>query len=124
MKRCLRVLLVEDDSVLGPLTIYALDALGHESVLATSTEAAYSCLARSEQSFEVVLLDLQLDSRRSEPVIEALRERGFVVPPIIIVSAQSDDELRRAMRLTQAKAFIQKPASLQQIEHAIAEAVA
>ena len=93
-------------------------------MLATSVESAYQCLARTAHPFDAVLLDLQLSNQRSEPVIERLRERGFDLPPIIIFSALPDEELRRAKRVTGAKTFVQKPASLRDIERALAKALA
>ncbi len=124
MKRCICVLVVEDDPILGPMARYALEALGHDSVLATSAGSARHCLTRSNHPFEVVLLDLQLNHERSEPMIEELRKNEFRVPPIIIFSALPEDELRKAMRATDAAGYLQKPASVAEIEQAITAAVA
>jgi CheY-like chemotaxis protein len=115
MKRCWCILLVEDDPVLGPIMFDALKHLGHDSVLATTARSAYHCLAR-RHTFEIVLLDLQLGGDRSEPVIQKLREGGYDVPTIVILSAQTEAELRTSARAVQARAIVQKPATLREIE--------
>jgi DNA-binding response OmpR family regulator len=124
MKRCLCVLVVEDDRVLGPLTRYALEALGHKSVLSVTSHSTYGYLTQENHPFEAILLDLQLDYDRSEPLIERLRAEGFLLPPIVVFSAQPTDDLVRAVQRTGAKSFIQKPAAVDDIEKALAAAVA
>ena len=124
MKRCLCVLVVEDDPMLGPMARYALEALGHDSVLATSVSSARHCLTRANHPFEAILLDLQLNQERSESMIEELRKNGYRVPPIVIFSALPEDELRKAMRVTGAAGYLQKPVTVTEIEQAISAAVA
>jgi DNA-binding response OmpR family regulator len=118
MKRRLCILLVEDDPTLGPMIEHALVALGHDSVLATTTQAVYKCLSRRHK-FELVLLDLQLEDQRSEPIIEKLRNEGAQIPPIVILSALPVNEINRAVRAVGAKEFVQKPASIAQLRHVV-----
>jgi DNA-binding NtrC family response regulator len=123
MKRSVCILLVEDDRILGPLTHDALDMLGHRSVLAASALSLHTVLSR-QHSFEVMLLDLQLGDERSEPVIEKLREKGWHIPHIIVMSAQPLLDIERSIRIVGAKGFLQKPVSLDDIDQAIDAAVA
>ena len=83
-------------------------------MLATSAKSAYHCLAR-RHTFEVILLDLQLGEERSEPIIQKLQEEGHDVPPIVILSAQPDAELKKSATAVKAKAVVQKPATLREI---------
>ena len=123
MKRSLCILLVEDDPALGPMTYHALEHLGHRSVLATTAPIAYGHLSRAHE-FHLVLLDLQLGDQRSEPLILQLREEGFIIPTIVIFSAQPMFELQRVQRNIGARSFIQKPASIEEIDLAVDRAVA
>jgi CheY-like chemotaxis protein len=122
MKQCWCILLVEDDAALGPLMTEALNLLGHDSVLAADGDALYRYLSR-EHRFEVVLLDLQLGMERSEAVIERLRRGGFPVPPIVIYSALPQKELLKSARAVGAKVVVGKPATLEDIGHALAAAL-
>lgn len=123
MKRRCRILLVEDDPILGPMMAQALAHFEHDCVLVTSAEAARQCLSQPGR-FDAVLLDLQLDGHRSEPVVEELREKGLELPPIVVLSAQPIDEIHKAVKKVRAKAFLQKPAALDDIEAVVRRAVA
>lgn len=118
-----RILLVEDDPELGPITVDTLDMAGHTTRLAISVPAAYALL-RAPHDFQVVLLDLQVGAERGEALIERLRYEHVHFPPIIIFSAQPVEELRQAARRIQARRILQKPSTLQQITDAIELAVA
>jgi DNA-binding response OmpR family regulator len=123
VKRKYRILLVEDDPILGPLMVQALAHFEHECVLVTTAEAARECLSQTGR-FDVVLLDLQLDGHRSEPVVEDLREKGVALPPIIVLSAQPPQVIQSSVKKVGAKAFLQKPATLPEIEAVIRRAMA
>ena len=123
MKRRCRILLVEDDPILGPMMALALAHFDHDCELVTSADAARECLSQPGQ-FDAVLLDLQLDGDRSEPVVQELREKGVELPPIVILSAQPVDEIKAAVRKVRAKTFLQKPAALEEIEDVVRRAVA
>jgi DNA-binding NtrC family response regulator len=118
MKRSLCVLLVEDDAALGLTARHALDHLGHRAVLATSASTLYARLS-NPHDFHLVLLDLQLDDQRSEPVILRLRTERIAVPVIIILSAQPLHEIARAVRAIGAAGYLQKPATMEQIHQAL-----
>lgn len=118
MKRSLYILVVEDDPILGPMTFHALIELGHRSVLAATAAAVYQHLSRPHE-FELVLLDLQLGTQPSEPLILRLIKEGAKIPRIIIFSALPADELDRIAQAISAHAIVQKPASIEQIDAAI-----
>ena len=123
MKRCLCVLLVEDDPVLGPVMAEALRHLGHDLILAPTAEAAYQHLI-VHRRIELILLDLQLCGERAEPMIERLRREKVDLPPIIILSAQPEAELRKAAIRVNATRILHKPASLEQLDAVISGVVA
>ena len=123
MKRSLYILIVEDDPALGELTLRALIQLGHRSVLANTAPAAYEHLSEPHE-FHLILLDLQLGDQRSEPLILRLQDEGFKIPKILIFSAQPVLELHRVSHVIGAHGFVQKPASIGQIDAAIELATA
>lgn len=123
MKRSLHILIVEDDPALGPITSYGLRSCGYRSLLATTAQAAYVHLSEPN-SFELVLLDLQLGDQRSEPLILQLRAEGFEIPRIVILSAQPPLELQQVADSIGAHGIVQKPATIQQIDAAIDQAAA
>lgn len=118
MKPTWRILLIEDDRQLGPLTLEALNHSGHDAVLANSPDAAYAHLSQPNE-FDVVLLDLELEQDRGEDLVRKLRREGFRIPPLIIFSAQPIGELERSAREIGAQAVILKPASIAEVNEVL-----
>ena len=104
--------------MLGPVTFHVLRALGHRAVLSATATATYHHLSEPHE-FELLLLDLQLGDQPSEPLILRLRAERFAVPKIVIFSALPMTELRRVARSIGANAFLQKPASVADINETI-----
>ncbi|HEX4480257.1 MAG TPA: response regulator [Rudaea sp.] len=65
--------------------------------------------------FDAILLDLELGTERGETLIEQLRIAHCNVPEVIIVSAQPQVELQRAMRRIDACAALGKPCSVREL---------
>lgn len=75
-ERSLRVLVVEDDMTIAMLVEEMLIELGHEVIelamrLPKATELAHSA------DFDLALVDVNLDGRKSFPIADILRERGI-----------------------------------------------
>jgi DNA-binding response OmpR family regulator len=117
------VLLVEDDIVLGPLTLEAMILMGHDGELANSSDDAYAHLSGIHR-FDIVLLDLQLGEGRGEDIVHRLRREGFQVPRILILSALPTSDLKRSCMSIQAHGHLQKPSTMQQIHESMVLAMA
>jgi DNA-binding response OmpR family regulator len=123
MSRTLRILIVEDDALLGVATAESLTLLGHTASIVPTVSAAFAALSVTH-SFDVILLDLNLGEERGETIFEKLQLLRIKYPPVIILSAQPDAEVRLAADLVQAKQMLTKPASIARISWAIECAVA
>lgn len=118
------ILLVEDDVPLGLVTSEVLKHLGHDVDWAISANQALDTLS-GEMHFDAMLLDLGLGLGDDDGVslVDTLRERGCVVPPLLIFSAQPVDVLRVAARTIGAAAILQKPCTATELDAAIAHAI-
>lgn len=123
MSRMLRILIVEDDALLGVATAESLTLLGHTASVVPTVSAAFAALSQAH-SFDVILLDLNLGDERGETIFEKLKLLRIKYPPVIILSAQPDTEVRLAADLVQAKQMLTKPASIARISWALERAVA
>ena len=74
----MRVLLIEDDTVLGDAVRDQIAADGHSVDWATRLDAARDYL--DVASYDLILLDLMLPDGRGQPFLRALRGRGDVTP--------------------------------------------
>ncbi|MGB8621535.1 MAG: response regulator transcription factor [Paracoccaceae bacterium] len=80
----MRVLLIEDDTVLGAAVRDQIAADGHSVDWVTRLDAAGDHMAGA--AFDLVLLDLMLPDGRGQTFLRALRARGDVTPVIILTA--------------------------------------
>ncbi|MEP6482934.1 MAG: response regulator [Rudaea sp.] len=122
MSRMLNVLIVEDDPSLGIVTAEALSSAGHTTTLVATVVDALATL-RAAHTFDVILLDLRIGEERGETVFEKLQLLRVKYPPVVILSAQPEIELRKAGVSIQTKHVLSKPTSIARIIQVIEEAV-
>ncbi len=80
----MRVLLIEDDTVLGAGVRDQIKAEGHSVDWVTRLDEAGDYIVAA--SYDLVLLDLMLPDGRGLPFLQALRKRGDVTPVIILTA--------------------------------------
>lgn len=80
----MRILLIEDDGVLGAAVRDQIAADGHSVDWMTRLDIAREAMATT--SFDLVLLDLMLPDGLGVPFLKALRARGDVTPVIILTA--------------------------------------
>lgn len=117
------ILLIDDDPILGPVTVELLQTLGHQATWVESYERGLHTLSHPHD-ITIVLLDLQLGTQRGEALVAQLRSAGASVPPLLIFSAQPMAELRRAANTVKASGILQKPCDAAAINNAIRTAMA
>ena len=80
----MRILLIEDDTVLGAAVRDQIAADGQSVDWVSRLDAAQAALAGA--AYDLVLLDLMLPDGRGIPFLKALRARGEVTPVIILTA--------------------------------------
>ncbi|SFO11605.1 two-component system, OmpR family, response regulator [Roseovarius lutimaris] len=80
----MRVLLIEDDRVLGAAVRDQITADGHSTDWATRLDEAGEYL--DVAAYDLILLDLMLPDGRGQPFLRALRGRGEATPVIILTA--------------------------------------
>jgi two-component system, OmpR family, response regulator len=80
----MRILLIEDDRVIGSAVREQIEADGHSVDWAQRLDAAGDALAGAK--FDLLLLDLMLPDGRGIPFLKALRAKGSTVPVIILTA--------------------------------------
>ncbi|MGI8921512.1 MAG: response regulator [Solirubrobacteraceae bacterium] len=118
-ERTARILLVDDEQSIQTLLSYPLQKDGYQVVQATDGREA---LARfSEQSFDLVVLDLMLPKLDGLEVCRRLRARSAV--PIIMLTAKSE-EFDKVLGLELgADDYITKPFSLREFRSRVKAAL-
>lgn len=112
----MRILLIEDDTVLGAAIRDQIAADGHSVDWVTRLDAAQDAL--SSAVFDLLLLDLMLPDGRGVVFLKSLRSRGDVTPVIILtaldqvsdriggLNAGADDYMVKPFDLTELSARI------------------
>jgi two-component system, OmpR family, response regulator len=80
----MRILLIEDDKVIGSAVREQIEADGHSVDWAQRLDAAGDALAGAK--YDLLLLDLMLPDGRGIPFLKTLRARGSTVPVIILTA--------------------------------------
>lgn len=80
----MRILLIEDDTVLGAAVRDQIAADGHSVDWVTRLDAAGDALHGA--AHDLILLDLMLPDGRGIPFLKALRARGSVTPVIVMTA--------------------------------------
>jgi two-component system response regulator QseB len=109
----MKILLVEDDSMLGDSLRRGLTAGGH--AVAWLRDGALVDAALQMQEFDIVLLDLALPNRDGLTILRQMREQRMTVP-VIILTARSDVADRVAGLDLGADDYLAKPFALVELE--------
>lgn len=112
----LRVLVVDDELVLGRAVRRALIARGHAGELVSSAEEA---LARPPA--DVVVTDLRLPGADGLELVEALRARGDLAPVVVVGGLPTLEDCRHALRLG-VRDLLAKPFAMDELVRAVERA--
>ncbi len=122
MTQAFNVLLIEDNLTVQYAMVEGLTDAGHVVSVAGSLGRALDVLSHYHY-YDVILLDLRLGDDRGEDIFVRLREMDIQVPPVVIISAQSESEIQRAAEIVRAAEVLRKPISIEQVCGAMRHAV-
>ncbi|MAE29347.1 MAG: response regulator transcription factor [Planctomycetota bacterium] len=103
-----RILLVEDEELVGTMVRMNLESEGHEVVWLRDAEAAWQTLASSAGRFDLVLLDIALPGMSGLDLLEKLRAAELGTP-VLMLTARSDVSTKVAALDHGADDYLTKP---------------
>jgi two-component system response regulator TctD len=109
----MRILIVEDDEILGEAISQRISRQGHGSDLVVSGRAANDILRW--QKYDLVILDLNLPGLGGDRVLENLRKRK-ISTPVIILTARDQIEDRIHLLDLGADDYLTKPFDFGELE--------
>lgn len=118
---CLRVLVVEDETLLSLSLESMLEEWGHDQVGSAADGAAAVRLAR-EQGPDVVLMDINL-AGSMDGIAAAAQIREFCEAPIVFMTAYSDTDLAAHPGLAGSE-VLRKPFSPRRLQELLAAVAA
>lgn len=104
----MNILLAEDDESISKITKMTLELIGkHKVTLAMDGEQALKVAL--ENQFDLILLDGMMPKMNGLDVCKNIRNQLATIPPIIFLSAKSQDSDIKEALLAGATGYIQKP---------------
>ncbi|WP_052213936.1 response regulator [Belnapia sp. F-4-1] len=94
--RRLRILVAEDEALIGLAVEQELEERGHAVTMASDGQAALELEARLGP-FDVVVTDMQMPRMRGDELVQALRRRWPGLP-VVVMSANHVPEASAALR--------------------------
>lgn len=113
-----RVLVVDDDAMNLRFAARLLRELGYSGALASDGHKALRLV--DEQSFDLVLLDINMPGMNGQDTLKALRARPGKRLPVLMVSGHDDDDTRRHFSALGADGLLVKPLEAAPLRQAIA----
>ncbi|TYS67511.1 response regulator [Sutcliffiella horikoshii] len=105
------ILLAEDESVLRMLITDTLEDEGHQIVEASSGKEAVDIL-EAGNTFDLVILDYMMPVYTGLEVLTKMKTMGLNhVPPVLILTAKSQQSVRDEVLASGASGFMSKPFS-------------
>jgi len=114
-----RVLIVEDSASLAALYTGVLENDGYEVVHAASGESAVTAFA--EQSFDVILLDLELPGMSGMDVLDQLRQQNDAAA-VIVITAHGSVEVAVECMAKGVLDFLEKPVNAPRLSLTVSNA--
>lgn len=110
----MRILLVEDDELLGDGIHSGLKHYGHTVDWVKDGKSAFDALSRKQESFDVVVLDLGLPRMSGLDVLKRIREKNLPVPVLILTARDSVEERVQGLDAG-ADDYLRKPFDLDEL---------
>ena len=107
------VLLVEDDALIRMMVAEMLTELGH-TIAGEAADLASGLKLAREVVFDAAILDVQLGAHSSEPIAEALHQRGV---PLAFASGYGAEGIPQEFRNFPR---LQKPFPIEELERCMA----
>lgn len=110
----MRILIVEDDAGIVSFLVKGLKSEGYATAIAPDGDKAIHLLRASDESFDLVLLDLGLPGTSGEEVLRDLRQRDASLPVIVLTSRAEIANKVRGLELG-ANDYVTKPFSFDEL---------
>ena len=117
----LRVLVVEDESLIRWAVTQALTAAGHTVLEASDAATALRLIAEASEPIHAVLLDLRLPDSSDLSLLAAIRRRTPASAVVMMTAHGTPDDAARARALG-AFDVVGKPFDVQRIEQLVVAA--
>lgn len=102
------ILAVDDSATMRQMVNFTLSSVGHEVIEATNFDDALKLA--SSKKFDLVISDINMPGKNGIELVRALRALpAFKLTPILLLTTESESEIKQAGRDAGATGWIVKP---------------
>lgn len=127
LEDCLRVLLVEDESVIAELFAESLSAEGYSVEVAGDGEQALTLFEEAEANghpYDVVVTDVRMPRMDGVTLAHRLRDHNPGLPLVVVSGYAPDDQLQRLVADRDGPlTILAKPVRLSRLQSAVRSAI-
>ena len=109
LKQSVRILLAEDNPVNQKLALALLGKAGYHVTLVENGRQAVELCGRQPQSFDIILMDVQMPEMDGLEATRQIRAKGFTEVPVVAMTANSMAGDREACLAAGMNDYISKP---------------
>jgi two-component system alkaline phosphatase synthesis response regulator PhoP len=102
-----KILAIDDSPTLRKLLNYYLSRRGYEVSEANNGKAGLDFIMR--ENFDLVILDMEMPVMKGDAVLQKLKEMGNFSVPVLILSADKDEENKAKAIALGASFYLTKP---------------
>jgi two-component system, OmpR family, response regulator QseB len=110
----MRILLVEDDTLLGDGINQGLKTSGYTVDWVKDGRSAYDVLSSKHENFDIIVLDLGLPKMSGLEVLKAIREKNIATPVLILTAFETVEDRIKGLDAG-ADDYITKPFDLAEL---------
>jgi CheY-like chemotaxis protein len=116
-----KILLADDEKDI--LLIYSELLAGNGHVVTAASNGNEVIRLLSETDFDMLILDLYMPQMDGFEAIQALRDKGYAMPVIVMTGHFPDDEVSARLEGLQVCAALRKPVMISTLLNAVNEAL-
>lgn len=110
----MRILLVEDDILIGNGLCTSMKQTGYDVEWLKDGQSAYTAIINNDERFDLIILDLGLPQLNGMQVLEKVRNHGVTIP-VLILTAEDTLESKIGGLDHGADDYLTKPFDLQEL---------
>lgn len=108
---CMRILLIEDDELLGDGICVGLKHYGHTVDWVKDGKSAYQVLTIPRENFDMIVLDLGLPKMEGLDLLKRIREKNINTPVVILTARETVEDRVKGLDVG-ADDYLTKPFDL------------
>lgn len=109
-----RVLIVDDEADICEIVSFHLERLGYHTTSASSAEEALRLIAKAEERYDLIVLDVMMEGMSGYDMAEELRASGDNIPIIFLTAKSGEEDLLRGFTVG-GDDYISKPFSVKEL---------